>query len=173
MPSLIFYERFIVGIVHLIVGSTGAGKSTYALKLADSLNAVRFSIDEWMDDLFSDDKPDDAGFDWYWPRIQRCEARLWTIACQALAMDTPVILDLGLSTRSHRDKFRTLAAEAGYPVRLHFLDVDAATRWTRVEVRNAQQGETFSLIVTREMFDFVESIFEAPSADEQTDDDAH
>lgn len=158
--------------VHLIVGSTGAGKSTYAIKLTDEIQGLRFSIDEWMDDLFAADKPDDAGFDWYWPRIQRCETRLWEIACQALALDTPVVLDLGLSTRAHRDKFRALAVDAGHPTRLHYLDVEAATRWARVEARNAEQGETFSLTVTREMFDFVEQIFEAPEADELAEDAA-
>jgi len=155
--------------VHLIVGSTGAGKSTYALKLADELGAVRFAIDEWMDDLFAPDKPDDAGFEWYWPRIQRCEARLWAVACQALSLGTPVILDLGLSTREHRDKFRALAREAGHPTHLHYLDVDVATRWARVEARNAEQGQTYRLTVTREMFDFVETRFEAPGKDEPID----
>jgi len=152
--------------VHLIVGSTGAGKSTYALGLAAQHRALRFSIDVWMDELFAADKPDDAGFDWYWPRIQRCETRLWAVASEALALGTPAVLDLGLSTRAHRDKFRALAADAGYPVQLHVLDVDPQTRWARVEARNAEQGETYSLTVTREMFDFVEGIFEAPDEDE-------
>ena len=33
--------------LHLVCGSTGAGKTTYAIALADRLCAVRFSIDEW------------------------------------------------------------------------------------------------------------------------------
>lgn len=152
--------------VHLIAGSTGAGKSTYALKLANDLNAVLFSIDVWMDALFAADKPGDAGYDWYWPRIQRCEDRIWDIACQTLALGTPAVFDLGLSTRAHREKFRTLAAASGHSTHLHYLDANAATRWLRVEARNTEKGQTFSLTVTRGMFDFVESIFEAPDGPE-------
>ena len=39
-------------LIHLICGSTGAGKTTYALELAERIGAVRFSIDEWMTALF-------------------------------------------------------------------------------------------------------------------------
>ncbi len=38
--------------VHLIAGSTGAGKTTYARALAEQVGGVRFSIDEWMTALF-------------------------------------------------------------------------------------------------------------------------
>ena len=36
----------------LIVGCTGAGKTTYARRLADEIGGIRFSIDEWMMALF-------------------------------------------------------------------------------------------------------------------------
>jgi len=45
------------GVFHFICGSTGAGKTTYALKLSDEIGAVRFSIDEWMAALFWMDTP--------------------------------------------------------------------------------------------------------------------
>ena len=41
----------------LVVGCTGAGKTTYARQLAAELGAVRFSIDEWMMALFGPDVP--------------------------------------------------------------------------------------------------------------------
>src|SRR5689334_16988583 len=44
-------------LVHLICGSTGAGKTTYARRLADEIGAVVFSIDEWMAALFWMDAP--------------------------------------------------------------------------------------------------------------------
>ena len=58
------------------------------------------------------------------------------------------------------------ADAAGYDVKLHFVDVDPDTRWQRVQKRNAEKGDTFALEVTREMFDFMEGIWEAPDADE-------
>jgi predicted kinase len=47
--------------LHLIIGSTGAGKSTYARTLATRHSGVRFAIDEWMLELFEPDRPEDAG----------------------------------------------------------------------------------------------------------------
>ena len=38
--------------VHFLVGSTGAGKTTYAIRFCEEAGAVRFSIDEWMSSLF-------------------------------------------------------------------------------------------------------------------------
>jgi predicted kinase len=44
-------------LIHLISGSTGAGKTTYASQLSERLKGVRFSIDEWMAALFWMDTP--------------------------------------------------------------------------------------------------------------------
>ena len=51
-------------------------------------------------------------------------------------------------------------------MRLHHLDVDAEERWRRVQGRNTERGPTYRLEVTREMFDFVETLLERPSDDE-------
>ena len=55
--------------------------------------------------------------------------------------------------------------------RLHFVDVPAAERWRRVSQRNAGQGETRHLAfdITREMFDMIETMWEAPGAAEMAD----
>ena len=58
------------------------------------------------------------------------------------------------------------ATAAGLGVRLHFVDVDPAERWRRVEGRNHDRGETFRLAVTRPMFDFIETIWQPPDAGE-------
>lgn len=71
-----------------------------------------------------------------------------------------------LTREAHRSKWAKLAADAGLPVRLHHLDVDAKERWRRVQGRNVERGPTFRLEVTREMFVFVETLWERPSDDE-------
>jgi predicted kinase len=77
----------------------------------------------------------------------------------------PCVLDLGFGQKVQRHRFAELAAAAGLPARLHFLDVPAEERWRRVRARNENRGDTCQLgfDVTREMFDFVESIWEPPS----------
>lgn len=152
--------------LNLVVGCTGAGKSTYARGLADELGALRFSIDEWMVALFWADSPQPIEFAWAIERVNRCEAQIFAMVRQAAQRGVPVVLDLGFTTKAHRDKFRALGEEAGLSVAVHFVDVPANERWRRVEQRNAQQGETFSLTVDRAMFDFMEGLWEPPSEDE-------
>ncbi len=147
---------------HLMCGSTGAGKSTYAQELAKNLGGMHFAIDRWMVALFWQDSPQPIEFDWTMARIDRCEALIFETAKQAVAIGVPAILDLGFTKAAHRGKFARLAGEANIPVQLHLLDVPLETRWARVEGRNADKGATYAMQVDRSMFDFVEAMWELP-----------
>lgn len=147
---------------HIICGSTGAGKSTYAKPLAAENGGIHFAIDEWMVALFWKDSPEPIAFDWAMERVNRCEVMIAAMAKQSVVGGLPAILDLGFTKMAHRQKFADIAAEAGIGVTLHFLDVPQDVRWARVQARNAQKGDTFSLEVGRDMFDFVEGMWEAP-----------
>ena len=150
----------------LIVGCTGAGKTTYSRRLADQLGGVRFSIDEWMTTLFWADSPQPIQFPWTLERIARCEAQIMATVQQLAARGMPALLDLGFTTKDHRDRFRALAAEAGLSLQMHFLDVPADERWSRVNRRNIERGETFAMEVDRQMFDFMEGMWEPPQPSE-------
>ena len=115
--------------VILVVGCTGAGKTTYARTLADERGAIRFSIDEWMMPLFGPDIPEPMRFDWMMERVNRCEAMIFAMTQQVAARGLPVVLDLGFTKAAHRDKFRALCGEAGLSVSVHFVDVLRETRW--------------------------------------------
>ncbi|MGD0144992.1 MAG: ATP-binding protein, partial [Rhizomicrobium sp.] len=103
-------------LIHLVCGSTGAGKTTYAIALAEKLKAVRFSIDEWMAALFWMDSPhrvrlgDGEGRTLHGPDL--------ATAAQVAACGVPCVLDLGFGQRPHRDKFRALTGHAGFSVQL-------------------------------------------------------
>lgn len=148
--------------VVLIVGCTGAGKTTYARKLADEIGGVRFSIDEWMTALFWADSPQPLQFDWTMERIARCEGQIFATVRQLAARGLPALLDLGFTRREHRDRFLSWAAEAGLTAAMHFIDVPADERWHRVGRRNKEQGETYAMQIDRQMFDFMEAIWEPP-----------
>ena len=152
--------------VHLICGLTGAGKSTYAEELRRDLGAVRFSIDDWNNRLFFMDRDPSSDFNWFYDRVQRCCSQMRETAGQILSAGVPVIFDCGFSDRKERTIFYDWADGLGMPVTLHFVDVDSPTRWKRVEQRNREKGETFALHVTREMFDFMERLWEAPDTSE-------
>ena len=155
-------------LIHLICGSTGAGKTTYALQLSARIGAVRFSIDDWMTALFWMDSPQPLQPAWSMERVERCMTQIWATASQVAAAGVPCVLDLGFSQAASRARFAGLARDAGLPVQLHFVDVPADERWRRVEERNAGKGETYQLSfdVTREMFDFVETLWEPPADEE-------
>jgi predicted kinase len=155
-------------LIHLICGSTGSGKTTYAKRLAEELGGVRFSIDEWMTTLFWMDTPQPLDPDWSMARVERCNARIWLTAVEIAPRGIPCILDLGFSSAEQRARYVELAAQAGLSAQLHYLDVSLDERWRRVQARNRQTDDTKQLPfeVTREMFDFVESVFETPGEDE-------
>ncbi|HTO80224.1 MAG TPA: ATP-binding protein [Methylocystis sp.] len=155
-------------LVHLMCGSTGAGKTTYAIALCAEIGAVRFSIDEWMAALFWMDTPKPLEPGWSIERVERCYAQMWRVASEVADRGLPVVLDWGFGGADLRARYAALAAEASLPVKLHLLDVPADERWRRVNLRNATRGTSYQLPfdVTREMFDFVETRWEPPSAEE-------
>jgi|WetSurMetagenome_2_1015567.scaffolds.fasta_scaffold95122_2 predicted kinase len=152
-------------LIHLICGSTGAGKTTYARALSQRLGGVRFSIDEWMTALFWMDSPQPLDPAWSLERVERCSSQIWRVALDVAARGVPCILDVGLTTAAQRGRYLEWAAAAGLSAQLHYLDVPAEERWRRVQARNrdtlAHGQLTFE--VTREMFDFVEGLWEPPT----------
>jgi predicted kinase len=151
-------------LIHLVCGSTGAGKTTYANRLSGEAGGVVFSIDQWMTALFWMDSPSPIQVEWSMERVRRCNDQIWTVAAQVAARGTPCILDLGFTRLKERSEITRLARAAGLAVQLHVLDVPVEERWRRVQSRNAEKGETHQLqfAVTREMFDFVETLWEPP-----------
>jgi predicted kinase len=155
-------------LVHLICGSTGAGKTTYARQLAERIGAVRFSIDEWMTTLFWMDTPNPLQAAWSMERVERCYSQIWTVAPQVAAQRVPCVLDLGFTQANSRARFVALAGEAGFSVQLHLLHLPVEERWRRVQARNGKRDDAYQLPfdVTREMFDFVETLWEPPTQEE-------
>jgi len=150
-------------MIHLIVGNTGSGKTTYANKLKEKTNGIIFSIDKWNNTLFLPDKKDEDGLEWFLERIERAETIITSLILQLERIKTDSILDLGLSKFEHREKFRKIAKINNLEIKVHFLDISKETRLKRIVERNNEKGETFEFEVTQENFEFMESWFEKPS----------
>lgn len=149
--------------VHFVFGRVGAGKTTYARRLAAEQRAVFFCLDEWMATLFTMDAPQPLTVDWMMPRVERAERQIWSVAQQILATDTDVIFELGFFTRAQRDRIRALTA--GHRTQVHAVDAPVEVRRTRVRERN-RGSATLTIDVDDATFDWAEGYFEPLGDDE-------
>jgi len=144
----------------LIVGNTGAGKSTFAAKLACKENAHIFAGDEWMNTLFMTDQPDPITYQWALERTQRNETQILTETKKLLARNINVILDIGFFAQSQRNRVQKVLQKSTHATIVHFFDIDKETRWKRIEERNTKQTETYQFHVSKTTFEFCETLFE-------------
>ena len=157
--------------LHFLVGSTGAGKTTYAIPFCAETGAVRFSIDEWMTALFWMDSPQPLQPDWSLERVARCSQQIWDTAVQVAKAGIPCMLEMGFASSATRRRYANAAAQVGLQVRLHVLDVPVEVRWERVLSRNEREDGSGQLAfaLTREVFDFTETFWELPTPEEMTE----
>jgi predicted kinase len=153
-------------MIHLIVGNTGSGKTTYSKKLKTEISGIIFSIDAWNNALFLPDKMGKDGLEWFLERIDRAESVISELIVQLESSGVDSILDLGLSKFSHREKFRKFASYNQFEVKMHFLDIPQDVRKERVLKRNNEKGETYEFEVTANDFEFMEGWFEKPNENE-------
>ncbi|PKG37247.1 ATP-binding protein [Psychromonas sp. Urea-02u-13] len=150
----------------LVCGPTGVGKTTHSLSLVDEIKGVKFSIDPWMQTLFSKDMTE-LDFEWMMERVNRCSEQIWQVSEQILAIDGNVILDLGFTTKAQRDIFADKARALGINPEVHYLNASTETRKLRVDKRNTEKDPSvYAFEVTDMMFDFMEPRFEIPDEEE-------
>lgn len=150
----------------MVTGPTGVGKTTYSLSTAKEIGAVRFSIDPWMQTLFSADMTS-LDYSWMIERVHRCYDQIWQVAEQVLALNGNVILDLGFTTKQQREHFYDLADKLEITPEVHYLQASKAVRKQRVEERNENKNPNlYSFEVSDFMFNFMEPKYEVPSQKE-------
>ena len=150
----------------LVCGPTGVGKTTYSLRLSKEIGAVRFSIDPWMQRLFSKDMVS-LDYSWMIERVNRCYEQIWDVSEQILVLDGNVLLDLGFTTKAQRDVFSSRASGLNINAEIHYLDAPKEIRKKRIEKRNSEKDPTvYAFEVTDMMFNFMEPKFEVPNQDE-------
>ncbi|MDB4932675.1 MAG: hypothetical protein JWM10_5159 [Myxococcaceae bacterium] len=153
--------------LHLVVGPVASGKSTFALRLAAERRAVRLNLDEWMSVLFSPDRPESGVMAWYVERTQRCLEQIWRLTAGLVEAGTDVVLEIGLIQRRERARWYRRVDGAGYAMTVYVLDAPREVRRERVERRNAQRGETYSMVVPPHIFELASDMWEPLEADER------
>ncbi len=158
-----------MAIIHMISGPVGVGKTTYSIKLATKLNAVRFSIDDWLTPLFFADNPEPVSYEWAVERAIRCEKRIAGVSFDVLKTGADVIWDLGCMELDQRERLYTMAQDTPYAIRLHVLEAPADLRRERVRHRNVKKTDGYVMDVTDEMIDFMDARSITATADEIAD----
>ena len=147
--------------VIMTCGKICCGKTTYAKKLQEQLNAVILSIDNITLAMF----PEGAGemHDIY---ALRAEQYLLSLSLEILQTETNVIFDWGLWTRAQRERIRAFFQSHGnITSEIHYLRIDEDEWKRRIRQRNAA-CEKKSYYVDKGLLEKAESLFEEPGEDE-------
>jgi predicted kinase len=111
----------------IVCGMPGSGKTTHARLVAESMSAVRFCPDEWMDAL-SLDLYDEV-------RREGIETLQWKIGQELLARGFTIVIEWGTWGRLERDRLRTEASALGAAVELHYLSASVDVLFERIQLR--------------------------------------
>ncbi|WP_434042627.1 MULTISPECIES: AAA family ATPase [Sorangium] len=146
--------------IHLIVGPVGAGKSTFALRLSREQRAARMNLDEWMATLFSPDRPSTGTMEWYIERTGRCIEQIWRLTERLLEVGSDVVLEIGLIRRDERARLYERVDAGGHDLTIYVLDAPRDVRRERVQRRNDQKGDTFSMVVPPPIFELASDMWQ-------------
>ena len=144
----------------IVCGLPGAGKTTHAKMLEETLGAVRFCPDEWMEALSLDLYDEE--------RRAKIEALQWKLGQGLLARGLIVIIEWGTWGRSERDMLRLEARGLGAAVELHYLSAPIDVLFERIQ-RRAMENPP----LTREDLQRYSEIFQAPTVEENALFDAY
>lgn len=144
--------------IHLLAGLNGAGKTTRARRLADTLPAVRFSLDEWMLQLYELSFDDELH-----PRqADKCRELIWDLAAQVLRAGTSVVLDWNMWSRSRRAEAVRRATDLGVACHLHHVAVPLEVAIQRATDRHDPRAHRLDADAVRHLA----GLFESPEESE-------
>lgn len=147
--------------VAMLCGMTGSGKTTFAIKLANELPAICFSIDKWMIELYGH-QMDRKEFE---SRMAIVKQLIWETVERLIALNTNVILDYGFWLAKERIESASKIENAGGIPVLYFFDVPLNILKQRLNIRNSQLPPgTFEITV--DMLEMFMTWFEHPTEDE-------
>jgi len=153
------------GTLIFFCGKMGAGKSTRSRQLAQELNAILISEDEWLSQLYPQEIQGIADYIHY---SRRLKGLLKQHLVALLKAGLSVVMDFPANTKTQRAWFQDLIREQGIAYRFIYLDVDDQTCLARIAQRRQAEPDR-APFDTEAMFHEVTRLFEPPTADEGWD----
>ncbi|KUL23157.1 AAA family ATPase [Actinoplanes awajinensis] len=141
-----------MGVVYLLSGLTGSGKTTYARKLVEE-GVVRLSVDEMMHSRhgrFGIDYRESRYFELEAPIIDEIRGRL----VRLIGRGRDVVFDHGLWRRADRDTYKHLVEAHGAQWRLLYFKVDKAELQRRLAERHQRDGANAATVSPRALDEF-------------------
>ncbi len=147
----------------ILCGKICSGKSTFAKKLKNEINAVILSCDDLMLTIFDEqlgDKHNDIA--------RKCQTYLYGLAEQIIGTNTDVILDFGFWSREERKNIIKYFGSKNIEVQMYYIKVDKKTWLEQIEKRNALklEGKAHCYYVDENMKEIFDKMFEEPGEDE-------
>jgi len=142
------------GKVILICGLPGSGKTTLAKKLETEEGAIRFSPDEWMEEMGISLWEDKAR--------EGIEQRFWRLAQNLATLGVTSVLENGFWSREERESYLEVARDKGFQIELLPLFISKEETRARLEARGMEGDEK---ILSEKLDEYYES-FEIPTDEE-------
>lgn len=140
-------------------GLAGSGKTTRAHQLASDELAVRFTLDEWMMQLYPGLAFDDPE---YGDRAEIVKDIIWSVAEQVLRTGSNVVLDWNSWSRQRRAWSIQRAHSLGAAVTVHCLHTSVGEASARAEQRT-DDGTTYAHPVVQGDNEHLATLMEPPS----------
>ena len=151
------------GILYLLCGRAGAGKSTLAREISTDKKAILFCEDQWLARLFDGAPTLEA----YLERRGRIRMLLAEHVPDILKSGHSVVFDFGGNSVRDRSWVRSLSESADAMHELHYIIADEAFCWLRVAERNrTKHVGTYWGDVSKDQVDAVNRYFQPPTAAE-------
>ena len=143
---------------YLICGFLGAGKTTYAKRLASETGAIHLNPDEWCMNLFTQSE-----YEQHW---NACFSKtidfLWEKAKDCAGKNQSVIFDMGFWTKESRQDAMKKATQLGFLPVIHYVYASEKVLKERIAKRKGTIAES-----NLKHFDELKKQFEIPDATEK------
>ncbi|MQQ10773.1 AAA family ATPase [Epibacterium sp. SM1979] len=152
--------------IHIIEGPVGAGKTTYANSLGAERSTPPLVLVSWLANLFLADRPETDLWAWYGERKRRCSTQIMSLAHGLVKHGQDAIVELGLIKAEDRLSLYSAMETENQAYTVHVLDATRDERQRRVRKRNKEEGETFAMLVSDEVFTLASDLWEPVGPEE-------
>lgn len=151
--------------VVLVCGKICSGKSYYASKLKEDMNAIVFSCDDLIKDII----PYDLN-KWHDDIVSRVKFYLHRKASEVAKAGTNVVLEFGFWSRKEREEVSNFYAGLNIDFEWHYIDISYDDWETNVRERNRRitDGLSKDYYLGDGLINKMNSLFEKPSKQEMT-----